>query len=52
VVSQARFAQINQFAAQRAGVPVDRCLYGGGAAKEVSGAIAAGMSGALKPLSR
>jgi HAD superfamily hydrolase (TIGR01509 family) len=42
--------RIYEFAAQRAGVPAHRCLYVGETEAEVLGAIAAGMSGVLKPL--
>jgi putative hydrolase of the HAD superfamily len=42
--------KIYEFAAQRAGVPAHRCLYVGETEAEVLGAIAAGMSGVLKPI--
>jgi FMN phosphatase YigB (HAD superfamily) len=37
------------FAAQRAKVPIDQCLYVGEKQSEVAGALAAGMAGLLKP---
>ena len=40
---------IYRFAAQRVGVPVDRCLYVGENLVEVIGAMAAGMKAVLKP---
>ena len=42
-------AAIYQFAAQRVGVPVDRCLYLSENLIEVLGALAAGMQAVLKP---
>jgi FMN phosphatase YigB (HAD superfamily) len=42
--------KIYQFAAKQLGLPLECCLYVGEDAKEVKGAIDAGMSGILKPL--
>lgn len=41
--------EIYRFAAQRVGVPIDRCLFIGENLIEVIGAIAAGMKAILKP---
>ena len=41
--------EIYRFAAQRVGVPIDRCLFVGENLIEVIGAIAAGMKAVLKP---
>lgn len=43
-------AAIYTFAAGRAGKPAEQCLYVGENPAEVEGAIAAGMSGVLKPV--
>jgi FMN phosphatase YigB (HAD superfamily) len=43
-------ARIYEFAARQAGVPAYRCLYVGETEAEVLGAMAAGMSGVLKPV--
>ena len=42
-------AEIYRLAAQRAGVPIERCLFVGENLIEVLGAIAAGMKAILKP---
>jgi len=42
-------AEIYRLAAQRAGVPIERCLFVGENLIEVLGAIAAGMKAVLKP---
>jgi FMN phosphatase YigB (HAD superfamily) len=41
--------EIYQFAAQRVGVPIGRCLFVGENLVEVIGALAAGMKAVLKP---
>lgn len=41
--------KIYRFAAERAGVPPEACLYVGESREEVDGAIKAGMGGILKP---
>lgn len=41
--------EIYRFAAQRAGVPIERCLFVGENLIEVIGAVAAGMKAVLKP---
>jgi FMN phosphatase YigB (HAD superfamily) len=44
--------QIYEFAARQLDLPVESCLYVGEDADEVEGAVAAGMSGVVKPLKR